>query len=137
MRRVHFDLKFAFLGMTNVCLLAWALSARTEVAAIALLVFAGFTWAWYGITRRQSPLLWGCIGGVFAVVAFVLCFCGWHISGYFYHDMPDDYFEDGAFTEVLVYPVVYCLAYGPIGAIAGLACGWTVLGLNRWLHHPS
>ncbi len=67
------------------------------------------------------------------MVAYILCFWPVYVIGYFFHDGPDEYFEDGVVAEVILYPIVFCVVYGFIGFGIGSMVGILANLANRCL----
>jgi hypothetical protein len=126
-QRLRFDLKFIFLAMSNACVLAWGTAAILHngdiVALPVMVIFASLTYAWYGLTRGRHPVVSGAIGGFVGAAIIALSYCALHGIGYLFCTAPDEYFEDGAFVELVVFPPVYVVVWGGFGAVVGTSCG--------------
>jgi hypothetical protein len=130
---LRFDLKFMFLLVANACVVAWGLTEigfhENIVGWLVAVIFASLTVAWYG--RARGPLLMGTIGGFSGAAALALCYCALHAIGYFFHNGPEEYFEDGAFFELVMAPPIYVASWGLIGAGFGAVCGVVVWAVQK------
>ena len=109
----------AFVALALWCMPAEPYDFLTSRLVIAI-VLVGAGCAIY--FRRARPCRAAAIAGftIFAVnllVFWVQLWIGWRS-----HDKPYPYFEDGLIEEGFIYPVVYCVIYGPMAtAIAAVA----------------
>jgi len=118
-----FGLKLLFLVVTLISFLMWAVASPSLVSCITGIVVWSFAGAVLGLFRYGRPLSYGAASGATAVVAFIACFWPIFLGGYFFHQGPEDYFEDGFEVEAFIYPVVYCLVYAPVAAAIGIVVG--------------
>jgi len=120
---VRFGLKTLFLFLTATSFWIWGIIECYQeryghfliAAALAIIPLH-----WYAITRGYSPILVGPIAGL---VSFGVSLVGFSVvfgSGYFFYDGVQEYFEDGAATMLLFFPIMFFLYYGPYF----LAIGW-------------
>jgi len=126
MSRRGFSLRLFFVAVTLLCFLAWtaaSLSMASCVIPVVAWSIAGAAWA---RTQDDNPFLYGAASGAVAVVAFIVAVWPVFLCGYFFHDGPEEYFEDGFAVEAFFYPVVYCVVYAPFGAIIGSFTGFAV-----------
>jgi len=125
MNRVRFDLKLLFVVVTNVCVIAWGVAALYRQSFLFLVTPAitALSAALCGKRNTRRAMLLGAIGGAIGAAAMPLTMCAFIDFGYFFHEGPGEYFEDGALAEVVVYPIVYIFTWGPAGAVLGLLIG--------------
>jgi hypothetical protein len=127
MQRLRYDLKLLFVAMSNICVLAWATvemhSNENPVAIPLVAVFTSLSVVWYGGARVQHRIALGALGGFAGVAILTLCFFATHGIGYFFNPGAVDYFEDGAFTELVIFPPIGVVVWGGFGAIVGMVCG--------------
>jgi hypothetical protein len=121
-----FSLRFLLAIVTIFCIVAWAMampSVATWIATVIMLSVAGAVW---GLIRGGRPVRCGAASGVAAVVTLIFCDWAVHVGGYFFHNEPWPYFEDGVVNEVFFYPVAYCVCYWPVGAVMGVIVGFVL-----------
>ncbi len=134
MHRLSFDLKLVFLVSSNVCVLTWGATTDGIIALLVVAAFLSMTCAWYGLMGGRNPIVMGAVGGFAGAVVHAILYCALHGIGYFFYDGKYEYFEDGAFNELVIYPVVYLTVWGGIGLIIGIFCGAFVWDFrNRFL----
>ena len=136
MPKLTFDLKLAFLAMSNVCVMAWAGSAISEheiAVFFAVPIFASVTCAWYGTRKGKSPIAVGAFGAFVVTALLIVCCFVAHGIGYFFYTGTIDYFEDGAFDELVIVPPVMILVYGTWAAALGAITGTLVWLIHKYL----
>ena len=124
-------LRFLLAIVTVFCIVAWAIAipnVATWIATVILLSVAGAVW---GLSSNSSSSLYGAASGAATVVTLIFCYWLVFVGGYFFHDEPWPYFEDGVVNEVFIYPVVYCLVYAPVGAVIGVMVGFVLWCARR------
>lgn len=113
------------LGLTTYfALVSWCLSnPLVEVVAVRLIIAMLIVGAGSAICYRGGrPHRVAAIAGFTFVVLVVAYFWIVFWIDSLFHEKPYPYFEDGRILELYIYPVVYCVVYGPIAsAIAGAA----------------
>jgi hypothetical protein len=132
-----YSLRRMFGAVTLLSVIAWALTAPSEPSCLAAVLASALAGAVYGRARRDHPVGYGAAAGAFGVALLILGFWALHWGGYFFHDGPEEYFEDGLVTEGFVFPVVYCLVYAPLGALAGVIVGFIVWLLGDRIGRPA
>jgi hypothetical protein len=130
MSRFRFDLKLVFLIVTNVCVVAWggAALAHQSLWFLIVPVVTAMSGALCSRWSAGRAILLGAIGGAVGAASLPLVMCALNDVGYFFHDGPGEYFEDGALVEVVLYPIGYILSWGPAGALVGAIVGSVVGG---------
>ena len=132
---MRFDLKLAWLLMSNACVLVWASMGDALIPPIIFLFFVGFTSASYAAVKRVSPLLWASIGGTIAIVLLAICVFPVRAAIYLSLSAPPDYFEDlfedGMTATFVTYPIVLAIIYAPVGLGIGFICGAIVQCIHR------
>jgi hypothetical protein len=135
MRRFRFDLKLAFLAMSNLCVVAWAtramLSNGNPIVIPAVAVFASLSCIWYGIPKSETPVGLGAIGGCAGMAIFTVSYFASHGIGYFFYTGTADYFDDGAAVELVLFPPIALGIWGGLGAIVGTVCGALVWAAQK------
>jgi hypothetical protein len=137
MKQFRYDLKLLFVVTSNACVLAWgtaAMLSNGNNAAIAIplaAVITSFSSIWCGITKGNRPMVLGALGGFAGVAILTICFFASHGIGYFFYTGTVEYFEDGAFAELIIFPPLCILVWGAFGAVVGLACGAAVWGAQK------
>src|SRR5689334_19618614 len=98
MRPFRFDLKLLFLIVTNACVIAWGVAALANQSLLFLITPAitALSAAMYSKRKAGRAILLGAIGGAAGAAAMPLAICALNDIGYFFHEGPGDYFEDGA-----------------------------------------
>ena len=133
MQLFHYDLKLMFVAITNVCALAWGLADATILAFPLAIVTASVSFALYGVTIGKPPIALGALGGFAGATVLTVLFFVNHGVGYFFYTGAAEYFEDGAFTELVIFPVLFIVVWGGIGALTGMICGVGVLVVQKSL----
>jgi hypothetical protein len=121
---MRYDLRFAFLLMTNLCVLAWACASGEPTAFLAFGVIATVTSATYGVAKGRSPFKPALIAGRLAGVALALyvgpisalVYLAFHVPSVPYQV----YFEDGALFDFVFVPIIGSMVYAPTRALLGL-----------------
>jgi hypothetical protein len=121
-----FSLRLLFVVVTLISFLMWAVSSPSVASCFIGVVIWSSAGAMFGRRRYDRPLGYGAAAGAAAVIAFIVCFWPIFLCGYFFHQGPEDYFEDGFAVEAFLYPVVYCLFYAPVAAAIGVVVGTVV-----------
>jgi hypothetical protein len=100
-----FDLKFALLVMSNLCVLAWASTAGQPLAWIIFVTIAQLTAASYAVSQGDSPFRWATAGDVIALCALAICLGPLATIVYLVLGAPqqqyDDFFEVGVAFAVV------------------------------------
>jgi hypothetical protein len=133
MQRLRYDLKLLFVATSNICVLAWAtveMHSNEDFVAIPLVAaFTSLSVVCYGGAKVHEHIALGALGGFAGVAILTLSVFASYGIGYFYYSGADDYFEMGAFTELVIIPLICVGAWGGFGAIVGTVCGaiiWTI-----------
>ena len=126
MRYRGFSLKLLFLTVTLISFLMWAVASPSVASCFVGVVVWSIAGAVLGSRWYDRPLGYAAAAGAASVVAFILCFWPIHLCGYFFHEGPEDYFEDGFVAEAFLFPVGYCLFYAPLSAVIGVIFGAVV-----------
>ena len=140
--RIQFNLSFLFLLVVFASLLAWFLGTPT-LLNLALLLFSfnvvGFTG---GILMNRDPIKWAAFGGVIGVAGLIVVLWCTIITGYFFHNEPQPYFENGFVIECIVIPVALficgsCITFTSGVMIATIICvSHPYLRQCYWDHEP-
>lgn len=131
MSRRTFSLSQMLLGVTLASFLTWAVASPSPLSCMIGVLAWSFAGAIHGWRRDRYPYRWGAAAGAAAVVTFVACYWAVYLLGYFLHDGPDEYFEDGFAAEAMLFPIGYCVFYAPLGALHGLAAASLVDAMGR------
>ena len=132
MQRLRYDLKLLFVAMSNICVLVWALAHASMVAFPLVAVTASISSAWC-VAKGRQPIVLGALGGFAGVTILTACVFVSHGIGYFFYTGTTEYFEDGAFAELVIFPIIFVLVWGSIGLLIGTICGVVVLVLQKSL----
>src|SRR5688572_6698487 len=122
----QFSLRFVFKLVTLSCILVWALSAPSPTTWIATVIVASLIGAIKGQHDVAKPIRYGAIVGSLAVPILIFTYWPIFLFGFFFHDAPWPYFEDGFIVEAFFYPIGYALTYTPVGTIVGMITGLCV-----------
>jgi hypothetical protein len=133
----QFNLRFVFVCVTIMCALIWAVSAPSPTTWIAIVVIASLASAIRGQLLSSAPIRCGAGAGAAAVTLLICSYWPVLLGGYFFHEAPWPYFEDGFVVTAFLYPVAYVFVYAPVGAAIGAICGITVLLLWPCRRAPS
>jgi hypothetical protein len=137
---MRFDLKFALLVMSNLCVLAWASTADHPLAWITFVAVAQITAASYAVSQGTSPFRWATVGGVIALSALAICLGPLSTIVYLVLGAPqqqyDDFFEDGVAFAVVT-PFFLAFFYSPLFMVIGFVCATIVRGIQRGCCHPQ
>lgn len=130
MRRFCFSLKQQFIVAALFAVLMWSVSRPSVASCASVVICWAIVASLTGPFANESPAVAGGLGGFASVAIFLAFYWPVYVCGYFFHDGPDEYFEDGVVTEVAIYPIVLLTVYGGaafvIGAISGTIAGWAV-----------
>ena len=77
--------------------------------------------------RHSQPLKTAAVIGALFVAACVFIYWLMLLWGYVHHVDTFPYYEDGFASEVFAYPIIFCIIYCPVAALASTISGWIVL----------
>jgi fluoride ion exporter CrcB/FEX len=118
MRPFRFDLKTAFVIVSNVCVVAWAIAnvGKGYYAGLVAIIVTAFVFAIFGKSQKRSSQFLGKVGGFLGAVTVGL--------GAYVLDLKE-YFKDGVLALV-IYAMLILVVWGLIGAFVGWLCGGLV-----------
>jgi hypothetical protein len=130
MKRIQFDLKLLLVIVLNICVLTWttaAMATNKSLIAIPLMAaISSMSFIWFALLKKKQPIAFGTLGGFAGVVMLTVCFFVNHGVGYFFYAGPSAYFEDGAFAELVIFPILWIVYWGGFGAVIGFMGGMLV-----------
>lgn len=90
----------------------------------------------------QSPIVVGALCGFFCMALVIVCiFVALGVGYYFHTGTEEEYFEDGAFLTLVVFPPVYIVTWGAfaaaLGGIGGAFVSLIQKRMNKETVHPQ
>ena len=115
MTRASFSLTTMFCVVALAAVFSWYWSSPSFIRFACLFTFV--SWAVAASHLERNPVAAASIAGAIFVVALILIDLTRHWLGYFSHEQPWPYFEDGIVNEFVFFPIVQMILYCPMGAL--------------------